>query len=197
MLNTDKVIIVEGRYDKSRLAGVTDALIVTTEGFGIFSDREKKEFIKKLAAERGIVIFIDSDAAGFKIRNYIKNIPPAGSVIHAYIPDVAGKERRKASPSKEGKLGVEGIDNDILKNALLATGCFSDEQKSQPGTPITTAELYELGLTGGTDSAELRRRVLTALGLPVRLKGGELLSVLNGIVGRERLVCAVKKAKER
>ena len=110
MVTTERAVIVEGKYDKIRLSSVIDGLIVTTEGFGVFSDKEKQRFIKKLAEERGLLLLTDSDAAGFRIRNFLKNIVPEEQILHAYIPDIYGKEKRKDAPSKEGKLGVEGID---------------------------------------------------------------------------------------
>ena len=179
MLHTDKAIIVEGRYDKARLSGVIDALIITTDGFGIFNSAEKQTLIKKLAEEKGILILTDSDAAGFKIRNFLKNIVPEDKITHAYIPDIYGKEKRKEAPSKEGKLGVEGIDNSLLENALIKSGIFGKSEKAQRERPITTADLMEFGFTGGHDSAQRRRSFLSANGLPARLQGKNLLSVLN------------------
>lgn len=179
MLETDKAIIVEGRYDKAHLSSVIDALIITTDGFGIFNSKEKQTFIKKIAREKGIIILTDSDAAGFKIRNFLKNIVPEDEIIHAYIPDVYGKEKRKDSPSKEGKLGVEGINTDKLREALLKTGVFTENQKQKNLKEITSADLYEAGLTGHKDSAEKRRKFLVSIGLPARLTGKNLLEILN------------------
>lgn len=180
-LHTDRAIIVEGRYDKIKLSNVTDALILTTEGFGIFNDREKQKFIKKIASEKGLIIITDSDAAGFKIRNFIKNIAVNADVIHVYIPDVLGKEKRKAEASKEGKLGVEGIDNRLLTDALLRSGAFA-ENAGETRNEITAADLYEAGLTGVPGSAEKRRRLLLSMGLPARLTGASFLSVLNSFM---------------
>lgn len=185
ILHTERAIIVEGRYDKIKLSAVTDALILTTEGFGIFNDKEKQVLIKKTASKRGLLIVTDSDAAGFKIRNFIKNIAKNADIIHVYIPDVLGKEKRKAEPSKEGKLGVEGIDNGILIEALLKSGAFSSERKEKPPTEITVAHLYEAGLTGKPGSTQKRRELLTQLGLPQRLTGASFLSVLNSFMTLE------------
>ena len=179
MLHTDKAIIVEGRYDKARLSGVIDALIITTDGFGIFNSKEKQTLIKKIAEEKGILILTDSDAAGFKIRNFLKNIVPEDKITHAYIPDIYGKEKRKEAPSKEGKLGVEGIDNSLLENTLIKSGIFEERESIPKERLITTADLMEAGFTGGYESAEKRRRFLKANGLPARLQGKNLLSVLN------------------
>lgn len=179
MLHTDKAIIVEGRYDKIKLSNVTDALILTTDGFGIFNDKEKQLLIKKTAAEKGLLIITDSDAAGFKIRNFLKNIARSADVSHIYIPDVFGKEKRKAEASKEGKLGVEGIDNDLLINALIRSGEFEKSEKTNAGRKITTADLFEAGLSGTPGCTEKRRRLLAEMGLPARLTGASFLSVLN------------------
>lgn len=186
MLHTDKVIIVEGRYDKIRLSSVVDGLIITTDGFHIFNDREKQSLIKKLARERGIIILTDSDAAGFKIRTLIKNIVPDECVTHVFIPDIFGKERRKETPSKEGKLGVEGIDNRILEEALLKSGVFNDSPSDKKiKRRITSADMYEAGLSGRPDSTEKRRAFLTRNSLPARLSGNTLLGTVNAIMTYE------------
>ena len=185
MLYTDKAIVVEGRYDKIRLSGVVDALIITTDGFHIFNDKEKQRFIKKTALEKGLLILTDSDAAGFKIRNLIKNIVPEDRVTHVFIPDIFGKEKRKDSPSKEGKLGVEGIDNKILTEALLKSGAFTETEKPTDRQEITTADLYEAGLTGGVGSAEKRRAFLEKNGLPARLTGKTMLQAINMVMTRQ------------
>lgn len=179
MLHTTKAVIVEGRYDKARLSGIIDALIITTDGFGIFNSKEKQTFINKLALEKGLIILTDSDAAGFKIRNFLKNIVPENRIVHAYIPDIYGKEKRKDAPSKEGKLGVEGIDNSVIEQALLRTGLFSEVGDNKPSRSITSADLFEKGLSGGENSAERRRKFLLSLGLPARLTGKNLLQLLN------------------
>lgn len=185
MVTTQRAVIVEGKYDKIRLSSVVDALIVTTEGFGIFSDKEKQRFLKKLAAEKGLLILTDSDAAGFKIRNYLKNIVQEEQIVHAYIPDVYGKERRKDAPSKEGKLGVEGMDAAALEEALLRCGAFAAAGNGIPQAPITTADLYEAGLTGTENAAQRRRELLISLGLPARLTGKSFWQALNAFMTRE------------
>lgn len=188
MLYTDKAIVVEGRYDKIRLSGVVDALIITTDGFHIFNDKEKQRFIKKTALEKGLLILTDSDAAGFKIRNLIKNIVPEDRVTHVFIPDIFGKEKRKDAPSKEGKLGVEGIDNKILTEALLKSGAFTETEKPTDRQEITTADLYEAGLTGGVGSAEKRRAFLEKNGLPARLTGKTMLQAINMVMTRHEFL---------
>ncbi len=193
MLYTDKAIIVEGRYDKIRLSGVVDALIITTDGFHIFNDKEKQRFIKKTALEKGLLILTDSDAAGFKIRNLIKNIVPEDRVTHVFIPDIFGKEKRKDTPSKEGKLGVEGIDNSILTDALIKSGAFSETKKIAEKREITTADLYEAGLTGTDGSAEKRRAFLEQNALPARLTGKTMLQAINMVMTYDEFCRQTKK----
>ena len=193
MLHTSKAIIVEGKYDKARLTTVIDALIITTDGFGIFNSKEKQTFIKKIADEKGIIILTDSDAAGFKIRNFLKNIVPESKIVHAYIPDIYGKEKRKDTPSKEGKLGVEGVDNSVLEKALSDSGLFNQTEANSDRRLITTADLFEAGLSGGENSAEKRRALLVSMGLPARLTGKNLLSLLNSFMTYEDLM---KKTSE-
>ena len=193
MLHTSRAVIVEGKYDKARLSGIIDALIITTDGFGIFNSKEKQIFIKTTAKEKGLIILTDSDAAGFKIRNFLKNIVPEDKIVHAYIPDIYGKEKRKTEPSKEGKLGVEGVSNRILEKSLLQTGLFEEKPDSSDKRIITTADLFSLGLTGQENSAEKRRSLLIAFGLPARLTGKNLLEVLNAFIPFDELT---KKCNE-
>ncbi len=179
MVTTERAVIVEGKYDKIRLSGVIDGLILTTDGFGIFSDKEKQKLIRKLAEEKGLLILTDSDAAGFRIRNFLKNIVPEQQILHAYIPDIYGKERRKAAPSKEGKLGVEGVDTRTLETALMRCGAFQSADGRAAKREIAYADLYEAGLSGKEGAAEKRRELLISLGLPARLTGKSFLQVLN------------------
>ena len=174
MIHMNEALIVEGRYDKSKLSALTDAIIVTTNGFGIYKDAEKRDFIRKLAKERGIVILTDSDNAGRQIRAYITSFVPSNQIRHAYIPDIYGKEKRKAAPSKEGKLGVEGISSEILLEILKEAGA-SVEGSTTDFQPLTPADLMPLGLTGGVNSATLRQGVLKALDLPENLTTKMLL----------------------
>lgn len=193
MFHTDRAVIVEGKYDKIRLAPLTDALIVTTEGFGVFSDKEKQRFIKALAREKGLLILTDSDAAGFRIRTFIRNIAGEADVVNAYIPDIPGVEHRKEAPSKEGKLGVEGMETEALINALRQCDCFTEREGEAKRTPITTADLFAAGLTGKPDSAERRRRFLQDRGLPARLTGGTMLKTLNALMTREDFLAAAER----
>lgn len=183
-----EVIVVEGRYDKNTLSQVVDATVVTLGGFSVFNDREKLAFLRRLALERGLIVLTDSDGAGFVLRNYLKGALPRDRVKHAYIPDVAGKERRKRRAGKEGKLGVEGMPPEVLLEALRRCGAtFEDAPGEQEAAepPITKADLFALGLSGGADSAEKRRALLRRLELPEHLTANGLLEALNLLYGRE------------
>ena len=177
MIHIREAVIVEGRYDKIKLSALTDALVIETNGFGIYKDAEKRDFIQKLAAERGIVILTDSDNAGRQIRSYLCSFIPNEQIRHAYIPDIYGKEKRKTVPSKEGKLGVEGVPGEVLLRALNEAGVVTGEHSRQPR--LTPADLMALGLTGCANSAALRRRLLMALGLPENLSTKMLLRWLD------------------
>ena len=185
-----ELIVVEGRYDKNALLQAVDAAVLETGGFGIFKDRELAAFLRRLAAERGVIVLTDSDGAGFVIRNHLKGILPKGQVKHAYIPDVPGKERRKARPGREGKLGVEGMAPAVLLAALRRCGATfldGDGQRSGAGgAPITKVDLLELGLAG-PGSAPRRQALQRRLGLPQRLTANGLLEALNLLYTREAL----------
>ncbi|MBQ2668534.1 MAG: DUF4093 domain-containing protein, partial [Clostridia bacterium] len=157
--------LVEGKYDKIKLSSLVDALIIETNGFSVYKDEEKRSYIRTLAAERGLVILTDSDNAGRQIRNYVASFVPQEQIRHAYIPDIYGKEKRKAAPSKEGKLGVEGIPADVLLQALLDAGVAAETAPARKIT-LTTTDCMELGLTGHPNSSDLRKKLCTALGLP-------------------------------
>lgn len=172
-----EAIIVEGTYDKIKLSQLYDTAIVTTDGFGIYKNTQKVELIKKLAAKDGIIVLTDSDSAGFQIRNYIKNFVKNGLVKHAYIPDIEGKEKRKTKPSKEGFLGVEGISDEIIIEAIEKCSVMkcNDEKK------ITKTDLFLDGLSGGDKSKELRLHLTKQLDLPKRMSANMLLDVLNSL----------------
>lgn len=182
-----EVIVVEGRYDKNTLAQVVDATVVTLGGFAVFNDKEKLAFLRRLAQERGLIVLTDSDGAGFVIRGYLKGALPKGRVKQAYIPDIYGKEHRKRSPGREGKLGVEGMRPDVLLEALRRAGAtFEDETAADRQEDlITKADLFELGLTGTPDSASRRRALLRQLDLPEHLTPNGLLEAVNLLYGRE------------
>ncbi|MDR2530617.1 MAG: DUF4093 domain-containing protein [Oscillospiraceae bacterium] len=181
-----QAILVEGRYDKSTLANAVDANIIELGGFRLFNDTELKPLIRRLAETCGVIILTDSDAAGFKLRNYLRG-SVSGDVRHAYIPDVTGKERRKPKPSAEGKLGVEGMDAQTLRRAILAVA--TPEQSRRVGI-WTHAALFELGLSGGEGSANRRRALSVKLGLPARLSTSALVEVLNALSLDEAAVTA-------
>lgn len=194
-----EVIVVEGRYDKNTLSQVVDATVVTLGGFSVFNDREKLAFLRRLALERGLIVLTDSDGAGFVLRNYLKGALPRDRVKHAYIPDVAGKERRKRRAGKEGKLGVEGMPPEVLLEALRRCGAtFEDAPGEQEAAepPITKADLFALGLSGGADSAEKRRALLRRLELPEHLTANGLLEALNLLYGREAFLARMAEDTE-
>ena len=182
MISVKEVIVVEGRYDRNTLSQVFDAVIVETSGFGVFNDREKLALLRRLAEARGLVVLTDSDGAGFVIRNFLKGAIDPALVKQAYIPDIAGRERRKRAPSKEGKLGVEGMKSEVLIEALRRAGAtLGGEEPARRAGGITKATLYELGLSGGPGSAEKRRALLKELDLPEKLSANALLDVLNAL----------------
>lgn len=186
MIKLKEVVVVEGRYDKNTLSQILEATIIETHGFGIFSDKELLSMLRRLAETRGLVVMTDSDGAGFMIRNHLKGAIDPQYVKHAYIPDVLGKEKRKSSPSREGKLGVEGMTREVILQALSRAGVAFDETENPPESePITKTDLYELGLSGGSGSAEKRRMLIKQLGLPERLTSNALLEVLNALMKRE------------
>ena len=189
MHSVREVIVVEGRYDKNALSLVVDAVIIETSGFGIFNDAEKRKLLQTMAEARGLIVLTDSDGAGFVIRNYIKSCVDPKLVKHAYIPDIYGKERRKSAPSREGKLGVEGMKPQVLLDALIRAGAtFDDEENKKTAPRISKADMYARGLSGREGSAEKRARLIKQLGLPERLTADGLLDVLNATMSREEFL---------
>ncbi len=183
MIHLRQAIVVEGKYDKIRLAPLVDAPILVTGGFRIFKDREKLALLRRLAQQDGILILTDSDTAGFRIRGYIKSAIPKGKIYHAYIPEILGKEPRKDHPSKEGTLGVEGMSREILAAALKKSGVlFAEGPKKDP---ITRVDLYEAGLSGGPDSSKKRLALLRELNLPRYLSASALLEAVNALMDRD------------
>ena len=179
MIKVEQVIIVEGRYDKIKLSSIIDGIIIETEGFGIFKNKEKQKLIRRLAEKKGIVILTDSDSAGFVIRNFITSIVPKEYITNVYIPDIFGKEKRKAEASKEGKLGVEGVSVDVLISTFQKAGIgVSDSEKSEK-REITLNDFYDDGLTGAGDSKAKRVALLKALELPERMSTKAMLEILN------------------
>lgn len=177
MIQLDKAIVVEGKYDKIKLKSLFDAAIVTTDGFGIFSDKKKQQQIQLYARTSGIIVLTDSDGAGFVIRNFVKNICKGYKLYNAYIPDVYGKEKRKIQPSAERKLGVEGIEAQVLIDCIQHA--VSEPQSERQGPKITMADLYEWGLSGQTGSDGRRKQLLQRLQLPEHMTSKAFLEVIN------------------
>lgn len=192
MLKIKQAVIVEGKYDKIRLSNLVDAVIIPTNGFELYKNKETAELIKMLSKKTGIIILTDSDSAGFQIRSRLRNITRGGEVINVYIPDIMGKERRKRFPSAEGKLGVEGVDDEILLEAFRKAGVFAEE-RTVSKDPITKSDLMERGLVGGENSADKRAKLQRSLGLPVRLSANMLLEILNVMYSREEFFSELEK----
>ncbi len=199
MLKINEAIIVEGKYDKIKLQNVVDALIIETDGFGIFKDKEKQKLIRKLAREKGILILTDSDSAGFVIRSFLSGIVPPEQIKNVYIPDVFGKEKRKATASKEGKLGVEGMKKEVLLEAFEKAGivCTPSEEPREPRREVTHTDLFEDGLSGGANSADKRKKLLKILDLPERMSTNAMLKMINTFLDYEDYKAAVRKTEER
>ena len=188
MLKIREAIVVEGRYDKNTLAQIVDAPILETKGFGLFKDPKQLDLLRSVAKKRGLIVLTDSDGAGFVIRNHIKSAIPAKYLKHAYIPDVAGKEKRKAAPGKEGKLGVEGMSPEVLLAALKNAGAtIEGESRAQGNDQITKQDFVEFGLSGGLNASERRKRLQNRLHLPEHMSANALLQALNLLLSREEL----------
>lgn len=181
MVKIRETIVVEGRYDKNTLAQIVDAPILETAGFGIFKNKEQMDLLRRVAKERGLIVFTDSDGAGFVIRNRIKSAIPASQLKHAYIPDIYGKEKRKSAPGKEGKLGVEGMRPEVILEALRRAGATFEEEpvQSVPPREITKQDLMDLGLSGSPDAGERRKKLLKACRFPEHMSANAMLQALN------------------
>lgn len=188
MIKIDRPIIVEGKYDIIRLSNIVDTLIIKTDGFGIFKDKEKQQLLRRLAKEKGIIVLTDSDSAGFLIRKFLKSSIPDEQITHVYIPDVYGKEKRKTQAGKEGKLGVEGISEDVLLEAFRKAGVICSDSPAESRRLITNIDLYDAGLMGKDNSKEKRQRLMKALALPERLSTSSLLKILNTFVTYEEFI---------
>lgn len=189
MIKLNEAVIVEGRYDKILLRGFINAPIIETGGFRVFKDKEKQKLIRKLSETRGIIIMTDSDSAGFVIRNFLRGIVPAGKIKHCYIPQIRGKEKRKAEVSKEGYLGVEGLDEKTIIEALERSGVnICSKSAETKFEEITKADFYELGLSGKENSAKLREKLLKKLGMPTYLSANAFLAVLNCFYSKKDLL---------
>lgn len=188
MYKIAEVIVVEGRYDKNTLSQIVDATIIETSGFGLFNDKEKQNLLRRLAEKCGLIVFTDSDGAGFVIRNFIKGCVPKEYVKHAYIPDIPGKERRKSKSSKEGKLGVEGMTPEIIIKALKNAGATIDGESTNAAAKISKADMYAKGLSGKADSAAKRQELIKKLDLPEKMSADALLQVLNVLMTRDEFL---------
>lgn len=195
MLHLKQAVIVEGKYDKIKLSSMIDSLIITTDGFSIFKNKEKISLIKELAEKDGIIILTDSDSAGFKIRNYIKGCTSKGKIINIYIPEIFGKEKRKAEPSKEGKLGVEGISVRILTEAFEKAGITVSDNEKKESLVFTRARLFDDGLIGRANSEEKRKKLLKELSLPSALSTTAILEVLNTMYTVDEYKQAIEKIR--
>ena len=197
MIKIKETVVVEGKYDKIKLDSILDATVIAVDGFRIFTDKETLSLLRALADKTGLLILTDSDVAGFKIRHYIAGAVGPGKVKHAYISDIFGKESRKEKPSKEGKLGVEGVPKEEILRALDRAGVFCEEgQKPEKNQrPITKADFFEDGVTGGPGSARLRQKIIENLHLPEHLSANALLSVLNVLMDYEAYQELLEKVK--
>lgn len=196
MIKTDKIVIVEGKYDKIKLSSLMDAVIIETEGFGIFKDKEKQKLVRRLAKERGLLVLTDSDSAGFQIRSFISSIVPNETIVNAYIPDILGKEKRKTEMSKEGKLGVEGVPVESIVAALEKAGITCQHTAKADRREITVADLYADGLNGSPDSSRKRKKLLKYLDLPEQMSTKALLEMMNIFMSYEEYKQAVAACNE-
>ena len=187
MVKIKEAIVVEGRYDKNTLSQIVDAPILETSGFGIFKDKQQMALLRRVAETRGLIVFTDSDGAGFVIRNHIKSAIPGKCLKHAYIPDVMGKEKRKAAPGKEGKLGVEGMSREIILEALRRAGATIEGEQGSETHQITKQDMMALGLSGGPDAGAKRMALLKKLNLPEHMSANAMLQALNLLYSLEEL----------
>ena len=194
MIHLDQAIIVEGKYDKIKLGQIFDAVIVATEGFGIFKDEQKLNYLRLLAKTCGIIVFTDPDGAGLVIRNHIKSTVQEGTVYHAYVPDIPGKEKRKRVPGKAGLLGVEGVPDQLIIDAILSCGVQEGQGK---GDQITKTDLFELGLSGGSGSSRLRKALAARLNLPSNISSNGLLDAINLLCTKAELEALVDELTEK
>lgn len=193
MVKIREAIAVEGRYDKNTLAQIVDAPILETAGFGIMKDKARLALLRRVAQARGLIVFTDSDGAGFVIRNFLKGAIDPRYLKHAYIPDIPGKERRKSAPGKEGKLGVEGMTPEIILNALRRSGATFEEGAAVQEQGLTKQDLFDLGLSGGADSAAKRLRLLKKLELPEHMSSNAMLQALNLLYTPAELIEVVRE----
>lgn len=196
MVKIREAIVVEGRYDKNTLSQILDATILETSGFGIFKDKQQMDLLRRVAEKRGLIVFTDSDGAGFVIRNHIKSAIPAQYLKHAYTPDIFGKERRKTAPGKEGKLGVEGMNREVILEALRRAGATFEGETTRSHQQITKQDMMLLGFSGGKDSSAKRKALIKLLNLPEHLSTNALLQALNLLCTREELLSLTEKLEQ-
>lgn len=187
MIHTDRAIVVEGKYDKIKLSGMVDGVILCTDGFRIYKDKEMQALLRTLAKKQGLAVLTDSDAAGFQIRSFLRSICGKENIVDVYIPDLYGKEKRKAHRSKEGKLGVEGVPEQVLLEALQKAGIGASAVE-HGSTPVDKLLLFELGLSGGPDAAGRRKVLMQHLNLPQHLSTNALVTVLGALMDAPQLV---------
>ena len=192
MVKIREAIVVEGRYDKNTLSQILDAPILETSGFGIFKDKQQMALLRKIAETRGLIVFTDSDGAGFVIRNHIKSAIPGKFLKHAYIPDIYGKERRKSAPGKEGKLGVEGMAKEVILESLRRAGATIEGEEAPETRQITKQDLMELGLSGTPEASANRLKLLKKLNLPEHMSPNAMLQALNLLYSLEELTTFVE-----
>lgn len=198
MLRVKQAVIVEGKYDKIKLSSIIDGVIIPTNGFNVFKNKETLELIRYFAETSGIIILTDSDAAGFKIRSFLKGAVGKGGIVNVYVPDIFGKEKRKTVPSKEGKLGVEGMEKAVLLEAFRKSGIIAEEDGGHSDRDlITKFDLYECGLSGGKNSSAMRKKLLAELKLPELLTASGMVSILNTMMGRQEFFKLAEKINNR
>lgn len=195
MLKINEAVIVEGKYDKIKLSAVLDTIIIETDGFAIFKDKEKQRLIRFLSEKRGIIIMTDSDSAGFKIRSFINGITKSENIKNVYIPDIYGKEKRKTEASKEGKLGVEGMKTEVIMSALTKAGVLCTESSKAESREITRIDFFEDGISGRENSSEIRKALAKELDLPERISASALLKIINTYLTYDDYKEAVNRVK--
>lgn len=196
MLHLDKTVIVEGKYDKIKLSNILDTEIITTDGFAIFKDKQKTDLIRRAAEKSGIIIMTDSDSAGFLIRGHLKSIIPNDKITNVYIPEILGKEKRKVEPSKEGLLGVEGVSEQVILDALLRAGITVDGKETARKEKITKTDFYDLGLVGISGSEQKRDALKQSLNLPKHLSTNGLLTAINALYSKEEFLEFLRKEEQ-
>ena len=196
MLKINEAVIVEGKYDKIKLSAVLDTVIIETDGFAIFKDKEKQKLIRFLAEKRGIIIMTDSDSAGFKIRSFINGITKSKNIKNVYMPDIYGKEKRKTEASKEGKIGVEGMKTEVIMSALSKAGVLCTENSKTENREITRTDFFEDGISGRDNSSEIRKALARELQLPERISASSLLKIINTYLTFDEYKDAVNRVKK-